>query len=85
MIKIHLSKLLGERRMKQLELSRLTGVNKNIICDLYNEFTDRVSLDTLDRICEALQCDLSDLLEYIPNSTPRTGENLIVDKRQSEK
>lgn len=30
--------------------------------DLYHELAERISLEHLDLICEALQCDLSDLL-----------------------
>lgn len=72
MIKIHLSRLLGEKRWSQAQLSRITGIRPNTVSDLYNEFAERVSLDQLSRICRALECDISDLLEYIPdNQEPR--------------
>ncbi|NOW85516.1 putative transcriptional regulator [Clostridium beijerinckii] len=67
MVKIHLSKILGEKRWTQADLSRKTGIRPNTISELYNELVDRVSLEQLDRICEVLECDLNDLLEYIPN------------------
>lgn len=67
MIKIHLSKILGEKRWTQADLSRKTGIRPNTISELYNELVDRVSLEQLDKICEVLECDLNDLLEYIPN------------------
>jgi putative transcriptional regulator len=79
MIKINLSRLLGERKMTQAELARKSGVNKNTVCALYNEFADRISIDTLDRICEVLECELSDLMEYVPNKIPKTGSSLIID------
>lgn len=66
-IKIHLSKILGEKRWTQADLSRKTGIRPNTISELYNELVDRVSLEQLDKICEVLECDLNDLLEYIPN------------------
>jgi len=66
MIKNHLSRLLGERKWTQADLARRTGVRPNTISALYNEFIDRVSLKQIDRICEVLGCNLSDLLEYIP-------------------
>ncbi len=62
MIKILLSTRLGERRMTQAQLARKTGIRPNTIGELYNELADRVSLEHLDRICEALDCDLSDLI-----------------------
>lgn len=71
MIKIHLSKLLGEKRWTQADLSRKTGIRPNTISEIYNELVERISLDYLDSICEALECDISDLLEYIPNKNKR--------------
>jgi putative transcriptional regulator len=62
MIKILLSTRLGERRMTQAQLARKTGIRPNTIGELYNELAERVSLEHLDLICEALDCDLSDLI-----------------------
>lgn len=62
MIRVNLSILLGERKMKQADLARITGIRPATINDLYHELAERISLEHLDLICEALQCDLSDLL-----------------------
>ena len=62
MIRVNLSKLLGERKMKQADLARITGIRPATINDLYHELAERISLEHFDLICEALQCDLSDLL-----------------------
>ena len=60
------------KRWSQAQLSRLTGIRPNTISDLYNEFTERISLDQLNQICKILECDIADLLEYIPdNQDPR--------------
>ena len=72
MVRILLSTRLGERRLTQADLSRMTGIRKNTISELYNEIATRVSLDHLDLICEALNCELTDLLEIVPNKEPRT-------------
>lgn len=74
MIRILLSKLLGERRWTQMDLSRATKIRPNTINDLYHEMTDRVSLEQLDLICEVLDCQLSDLIAWTPNidSKPNT-------------
>lgn len=79
MIKIHLSKLLGERRMTQADLSRATGIRAATINEIYNELVDRVNLEHLDRICEVLNCTLPDLMEYIPNAKRKTGKDLILE------
>ena len=62
MIRVNLSKLLGERKMKHADLARITGIRPATINDLYHELAERISLEHLDLICEALQCELSDLL-----------------------
>ena len=62
MIRIRLSTLLGERKWTQADIARRAQVRPNTINDLYHEMTDRISLEQIDRICEALECDLSELL-----------------------
>lgn len=67
MIRIHLSRLLGERRMTQIDLSRKTGIRVATINELYHELAVRVNLEHLDKICEILNCELTELIEYVPN------------------
>lgn len=72
MIKILLSRKLGELRWTQADLARATDIRPSTISQIYNEAIDRINLDHLDRICEALGCDLSDIIEYTPNSIKTT-------------
>ncbi|MDO5549440.1 MAG: helix-turn-helix transcriptional regulator [Eubacteriales bacterium] len=78
MIRILLSRKLGELRWTQADLARATGIRANTINDLYHDMAARVSLEQLDLICEALDCDLSEIIEYTPNkiktTKTRTGE-----------
>ena len=67
MIRILLSTRLGERRWTQAELARRTHIRPTTISELYNEFATRVSLEHLDLICEALECDLSEIIVRVPN------------------
>lgn len=67
MIKILLSKKLGELRLTQADLARATGIRPNTINELYHELADRVNLEHLDLICEALNCELDELIIRIPN------------------
>ncbi len=62
MIRILLSARLGERRLNQAQLARKTGIRPSTINDLFNEVAVRVSLEHLDRICEALDCELSEII-----------------------
>ena len=61
-IRIRLSALLGERRMKQKDLSDLTGIGAATINHYYNENIDRISLAHFEAICEVLKCRLDELL-----------------------
>lgn len=72
MIRILLSTRLGERRWTQADLARATGIRPSTINELYHEIAERVNLEHLDLICEALDCDLSELIVREPNEEPRT-------------
>lgn len=71
MIRILLSRKLGEVRWTQADLSRATGIRATTINDMYLEMVDRVNLEYLDLICEELNCDLSEILVREPNSEPQ--------------
>jgi len=51
----------------------MTLIRKNTISDLYNDFAAGISFQDLDAICEALGCDISDLLERVPNPPQEKG------------
>lgn len=83
MIRIRLSTKLGELRMTQADLARKTGIRPTTICDYYNEIAERMNLKHLDLICEALDCDISDLLvreEPRPIVRLRTGKQSQLKK-----
>lgn len=71
MVRILLSKLLGERRWTQADLSRATGIRAATINEYYHELAERVTLRHLELICQELECDLSDLLVLVPDSDER--------------
>lgn len=65
MIKIKLSEQLGKQRMSRRELARLIGVRPNTIGDMYNDNVKRLDIAALNKICTVLNCDISDILEFI--------------------
>ena len=71
MIKIVLSRKLGELRRNQADLARATGIRPTTISELDNEFAERISFEHLDLICEALDCDISDIIVRVPNKEPK--------------
>lgn len=80
MVKILLSRKLGELRWTQSDLARATGIRPSTINDLYHELAERINLEHLDLICEALECDLSEIIVRVPNKQrmvkSRTGAEL---------
>lgn len=86
MIRILLSRKLGELRWTQADLARATGIRPSTINDLYHEMAERINLEHLDLICEALGCDLEELIVRVPNPEPRTksrrGQQLIHSKQR---
>lgn len=85
MVKIYLSKLLGEKRMTQKQLSQLTGIRPNTINDWYHEIATSLKVEHIDKICEVLECNINDLIEVIPNKKPITGKNLIIEEHGNQK
>lgn len=76
MIRILLSSRLGDRKWTQADLARKTGIRPTTINELYHEMVDRVNLDHLDLICEALDCSLDELIVRVPNKTPRATRTI---------
>ena len=66
MVKCHLSRLMGERKLKISDVARETGLHRNSVTLLYNESATRVDLETIDQLCKLFGCNVSDLFEFIP-------------------
>ncbi len=67
MIKNHLSKLMGEKRITITEVAKSTGMSASTISNLYNEKVKRLDFDTLEKLCEFFNCNIEDIIEYIPD------------------
>jgi len=68
MIKCHLSRLMGERKLKISDVARETGLHRNTVTLLYQETATRVDLDALDALCRYLRVNLDELLEFIDDT-----------------
>lgn len=68
MIKCHLSRLMGERKMKIVDVARETGLHRNTITLLYNETATRLDIDAIDRLCKLFDCKVGDLFEFHPDN-----------------
>ena len=63
MLKCHLSKLMGEKRLKISDISRDTGINRGTITRLYNETATRVDLEVIEQLCDYLDITVGELFE----------------------
>ncbi|CDE96849.1 putative transcriptional regulator [Clostridium sp. CAG:567] len=68
MIKIKLSDLLGKHKMTQKSLADATHIRPATISKMYYEETKRIDVQQLNNICKVFNCEISDLLEYIPDT-----------------
>lgn len=67
MIRIKLSDLLGKHKMSQKALSNLTNIRPSTISKMYYEESKRLDIEQLNSICNVFKCEISDLLEFIPD------------------
>lgn len=63
MIKCHLSRIMGEKKLKISDVARDTGINRGTITRLYKETAVRVDFDVLEQLCVYLECGIGELLE----------------------
>ena len=64
MIRICLDKTLVKSNISRYELSKRTGIQYQIIDNYYKNKVKRYDSFVLERICEALDCSISDIIEY---------------------
>lgn len=65
MIRCHLSRMMGERKMKIADVARETGLHRNTVTLLYNETASRVDLEAMERLCELFNCTVGELFERV--------------------
>ena len=62
-----LSAVLGAKRITPKKLADTTGISKTTINSLYNDKVTMVSYNVLNKICKTLDCQVSDILTYVPD------------------
>lgn len=75
--------LLIDRNIKKGELQEKAGITASIMARLAKDET--VKSDTIGKICDALQCQPGDIMEYVPatNSTQIKPLSQIADRAKS--
>lgn len=66
-IRVNLDVMLAKRKMSVTELSEHVGITMANLSILKNEKAKAMKFSTLEKICEALDCQPGDILEYEKN------------------
>lgn len=64
MIIVNIDVMLAKRKMSVTELSERVGITMANISILKNGKAKAIKIQTLDKICETLDCEPGDILEY---------------------
>ena len=62
-IKCHLARFMGERKMSISDVAREAGLHRNTVTLLYKETARQVELETIDKLCALFECEVGDLFE----------------------
>jgi DNA-binding Xre family transcriptional regulator len=66
-------KLLIDKNMKKKDLQRLSGISSATITKLGRN--ENVNTEILQKICTALQCDVCDIMEFVPMTDQEKEQN----------
>ncbi|MCI8609000.1 MAG: helix-turn-helix transcriptional regulator [Firmicutes bacterium] len=78
MIIINIDVMLAKRKMRVTELADKVGITMANISILKNGKAKAIRIETLDKICQALDCQPGDILEWQPDraeSAEQLGES----------
>ena len=64
MLIVNLDVMLAKRKMSVTELSEAIGITMANVSILKNGRAKAIRIETLDKICRALQCQPGDILEW---------------------
>lgn len=67
MIVIHLDVMMAKRKMSLNELSDKVGITLANLSILKNNKAKAIRFSTLEAICQALDCSVADIIEFIPD------------------
>lgn len=64
MIRCHLARKMGERKMKISDVLRETGLRRNTVTLMYKETAQKIDVEALDKLCRLFKCQVADMLEF---------------------
>ena len=68
---VNLDVMLARRKMRSRELAERIGIAEQNVSLLKSGKVKGMPFDTLEKICEILDCQPGDILEYRPDDPPK--------------
>jgi putative transcriptional regulator len=66
-------KLLIDKKMKKSDLRKNAQISSSTLAKLTND--ENVTTDVLVKICNELKCDVSDIMEFVPDESGDIAES----------
>jgi putative transcriptional regulator len=64
-VEIKLLEMMARKNIRQIkELHEMTGISRTIISNLLNGNQNSLRLDTIVKICQTLDCEIGELIEF---------------------
>ena len=76
-IRINLDVMMARRKIGLSELSARVDITLANLSILKNSHAKAIRFSTLEAICEALDCQPGDLMEYVPEQKPPAQDSSI--------
>jgi putative transcriptional regulator len=64
-IRSRLSRLMGEKRVRIIDVARATGISRNMLSKLYYDRARRVDLTDIAQLCDYFDCSMEELFETV--------------------
>mgnify|MGYP000962079066 CR=1 FL=1 len=72
-IVVRLDLVLAHRKVRSNDLARAIGITPSNLSLLKSGKVKGVKFDTLDAICDYLECQPGDILEHVPNQAKKSA------------
>ena len=69
-LKLNLDKILEEKHMTRYQLAKITDIKYQTVDNYYKNRVTRYDGYILSRICEALDCEINDVLIFVQEEKP---------------
>ncbi len=81
-LRSNLSTIMGRERLRIADVSRLTGIHRNMLTLLYYDRARKVALEEIAKLCAQLGCRVGELLELVEEPVAETSTRTRSTKRR---